>query len=337
MLKFVLKGVVVILASILSMSCTLSQEHGKIMTVNGIITSDAAGSFLTHEHVLVDFIGADSINFNRWNKEEVIRKMLPFLMEAKESGCRTFVDCTPDYLGRDAVLLSELSKLSGVNILTNTGLYGAGGDKYIPEFAFDETAEQLAERWTTEWENGINGTGVKPGFIKIGVDGGHLSDMHLKLVKAAAKTHLRTGLVISSHTGPSIPAFEQLAVLEKEGVSPEAFIWVHAQAEKNSQKRIEAAQKGAWISLDGLSDDNITDYIEMINELKNENLLQNVLLSHDAGWYDPAKPEGGNPRGFTALFRKLVPALVDNGFNEDEIRLLLEINPAKAFEIKIRK
>ena len=335
MFKFVFNSIVCFILS-LFLSCNTQNNRG-IMTVNGSISSDSAGIFLTHEHILVDFIGADSINSNRWSREEVVQKMLPYLLEAKELGCRTFVDCTPDYLGRDVLLLKELSKLSGVNILTNTGLYGAVDNKFIPRYAFDESADQLAERWIAEWGNGIDGTGIKPGFIKIGVNGGNLSEMHTKLISAAAKTHLKTGLVISSHTGPAVPAFEQLAVLEKEGVSSDAFIWVHAQAEKDSQKRIEAAQKGAWISLDGLGDDNIADYIGMIKELKNENLLHKVLLSHDAGWYDPAKPAGGEVRGFTALFQKLVPDLLKNGFNQEDVRILLETNPAKAFEIKIRK
>ncbi|MDO5523357.1 MAG: phosphotriesterase [Bacteroidia bacterium] len=306
------------------------------MTVNGLISSSSAGSFLTHEHVLVDFIGADSIHSERWDRKEVIQKMLPFLLEAKESGCNIFVDCTPGYLGRDVLLLQELSELSGVNIITNTGFYGAVDNKYIPAFAFDETAEQLAERWVEEWNNGIDETGIKPGFIKIGVNGGNLSEMHAKLISAAAKAHLQTGLVIASHTGPAVPAFEQIGVLEKEGVSPDAFIWVHAQAENDSEKRIEAARKGAWVSLDGLSDENVSDYVRMIKELKNAGFLHKVLLSHDAGWYDPAQPEGGQARGFTTLFKKLVPALLDSGFTHEETRLLLEENPAKAFEIKIR-
>lgn len=120
-------------------------------------------------------------------------------------------------------------------------------------------------------------------------------------------------------------------------VAPEAFIWVHAQAESDSQKRIELAREGAWVSLDGLSDDNIQDYVRMLQELKDEGLLSNVLLSHDAGWYDPAEADGGDVRGFTALFQKLVPALSNNGFTQSEIKRLLEENPSKAFEIKIRK
>ncbi len=332
-----LKNTCLVFLVLLLYACVSPHSRGQIMTVNGPIASDSAGKFLTHEHILVDFIGADSIHSGRWNKDEVVQKMLPYLLEAKKLGCQTFVDCTPDYLGRDVVLLQELSKLSGVNILTNTGLYGASDNKYLPQFAYDESATQLAKRWINEWENGIYGTDVRPGFIKIGVNGNRLSEMHSKLVSAAAKTHLETGLVIVSHTGPAYLAHEQLAVLKNEGVAPEAFIWVHAQAESDSQKRIELAREGAWVSLDGLSDDNIQDYVRMLQELKDEGLLSNVLLSHDAGWYDPAEADGGDVRGFTALFQKLVPALSNNGFTQSEIKRLLEENPSKAFEIKIRK
>ena len=39
----------------LLLSCG-NQENGQIMTVNGLISSDSAGKFLTHEHLLVDFM-----------------------------------------------------------------------------------------------------------------------------------------------------------------------------------------------------------------------------------------------------------------------------------------
>ena len=187
------------------------------MTVNGPVTVGKMGISLVHEHILVDFIGADSINSNRWDILKVIEKSLPHLKKIKDSGCQTFVDCTPAFLGRDPHLLKTLSDSSGLNIITNTGYYGAGNNKFIPGYAFLETAEQLASRWITEWNEGIDGTGIKPGFIKIGVDTGVLSEMHRKLITAAALTHLKTGLVIASHTGPSIPAFEQIAILQNRG------------------------------------------------------------------------------------------------------------------------
>lgn len=314
-----------------------TKEEGIIMTVKGPIKASDMGVSLIHEHILVDFIGADSINENRWNKSKVSEKALPFLMAIKDLGCQTFIECTPEYIGRDPILLKSLSEATGLNIITNTGYYGAANDKFIPKHAYEESAEILASGWIEEWNNGIGNTGIKPGFIKIGVDSKSLSDIDKKLIIAAAKTHLQTGLIIASHTGPAIPAFEQLEILQKEGVAPEAFIWVHAQGEKDLSNHVKAAQMGAWIGLDGINENNCEEYVRMIENLKENNLLDKVLLSHDAGWYDPAKENGGVYRGYTALFEKLIPLLKKDGFSEKEIHQLIVSNPAKAFTILVRR
>lgn len=316
--------------------CT-SKKDGVVMTVNGPVSAREMGVTLIHEHILVDFIGADSTSEKRWDKLKVISRVLPFLKQIRKLGCQTFIECTPAYLGRDPKLLKALSDSSGLNILTNTGYYGAVNNKYLPEHAFNETADQLAERWTRESENGIGETGIKPGFIKIAVADTSLSDLHKKLVTAAARTHLKTGLVIASHTGPAIPAFEELEILMKEGVSPEAFIWVHAQNEKDRSNHVKAAKMGAWISLDGINDNDLAEYISMIKNMKDNKLLNRVLLSHDAGWYHPGEENGGEIRGYTTLFEKLIPLLKDEKYTEDEINQILVNNPAEAFTIKVRR
>ena len=123
------------------------------------------------------------------------------------------------------MLQKRLEDESGLQVITNTGYYGAMQNKYLPQWAFTESAEQLARRWINEFENGIDGTSIKPGFIKIGVDAPHLSSLHQKLVKAAAITHLKTGLTICSHTGPAAAAFEELNILRTMSVHPSAFVW----------------------------------------------------------------------------------------------------------------
>lgn len=321
---------------ILSVSCKMN-ENGMIMTVRGPISPEEMGTTLTHEHILVDFIGADSISSDRWNRDEVEKKAAPYLLEAKKLGMATLVECTPAYLGRDPRLMRMISEYTDINILTNTGFYGASNDKYMPEAAYTESAGDIAHHWTAEWDRGIDGTGIRPGFIKIGVMSGNLSVLHKKIVRAAAITHLNTGLVIASHTGPAIPAFEQLGILMEEGVSPEAFIWVHAQSERDSSAHVLAARTGAWVSFDGLNDNNVYEYVRLIRNMEENQLLGKVLLSHDAGWYRPGLPQGGEYRGYTTLFDKLVPALKKEGFTEDEIDQLLVENPARAFTIGVHK
>jgi phosphotriesterase-related protein len=314
-----------------------ADKKKQVMTVRGPLESSAMLNTLPHEHILVDFIGAEDINPPRWNREEIIRKALPYLEEAKHAGCHTLIDCTPNYLGRDVALLKQLSEKSGLHILTNTGYYGGSDNKFLPAHTFSESADQLAKRWITEWQNGIDGTGIKPGFIKISVNPSHLSEVSHKLIKAAALTHLKTGLTIASHTGAAVPAFEQLEILKSNKVHPAAFIWVHAQNESEWDHFVKAAQAGAWISLDGLNEKNITDYIHMLSHLKKEKCLDKILLSHDAGWYDPGKPEGGAFREYTVLFKQLIPALEQEGFEESEIIQLIQKNPEKAFTIGVKK
>src|SRR5687768_14578321 len=66
-----------------------------IVTVKGPINANDLGFTLSHEHILVDFIGAEKVNKERYNIDEVFATALPFLNEAKQKGCNSFVDCTP--------------------------------------------------------------------------------------------------------------------------------------------------------------------------------------------------------------------------------------------------
>lgn len=309
------------------------------MTVNGWLDADKMGITLTHEHVMVDFIGADSTGYHRWNKDSVIMRALPFLEELKEYGCKTFIDCTPAYLGRDPVVLQKLSQKTGLNIVTTTGYYGAFNDKYIPEYVKSMTAEQIADTWLKEWKEGIEGTGIRPGIIKIAVQGDSiLSDFHRTLARAAALDHLGSGLTIVSHTGPDAPAFEQIEILKSEGVSPEAFVWTHA-LRGTREEQLKAAEIGAWISLDIMNNDGefITYVTEIIGFLKQHGYLDRVLISHDAGWYWVGQPGGGNFRPYTDIFKYLIPAMKAKGFTDEDISQIMEKNPREAYCVKVRK
>jgi phosphotriesterase-related protein len=324
------------LAASLPISAFL-QHKKSIITVNGEIPASQMGLSLIHEHVMVDFIGAAKVSPDRYKREEVFAKVLPYLKQAKELGCRTFVECTPAYLARNPLLLKQLADATGLQILTNTGYYGARNDECLPPHAFTETADQLAQRWIQEFKEGIEGTGIRPGFIKIGVDEGKLSDIDRKLVQAAARTHLQTGLTIAVHTGKALGAMDELEVLKAEKVHPGAWIWVHAQAEQDLSFHVKVARQGGWVSLDGLGWDNEGRHIEMVTYLKKQGLLNQVLVSHDAGWYRVGEPDGGKFQPFDRLFMEFVPALKKKGFTQKDINQLLIQNPMEAFSVRVRK
>lgn len=310
-------------------------EPVSIQDITGKHAVRSGEIWLSHEHILVDFIGADSIDSSSWNKVDVSKQVLPFLLELQNFHVKYFVDATPQYLGRDVHLLKELADKSGIRIITNTGLYGAQNNKFIPDIARKNTAEELAQQWLKEFEQGIDGTNMKPGFIKISVDNSEsLSPMHEKLVKAAALCHLKSGLTIASHTGKAITLWPQLEILSEQGVSPKAFIWVHAQAEEEETNYQKAAETGCWISLDGLAWE-MDKHVEKLVYAKRNGFLDQILISHDAGWYDPQK-KTQNIQPYTPIFKTLIPLLRSKGFTEDEINLLISVNPSKAYAIQKR-
>lgn len=332
-LIWISKGVV-ILFFLAYFSC--SSNDGKVITVDGAIPAGAMGKTLHHEHLLVDFIGADSTGYHRWNRDSVVEKVLPYLLEIKKLGYKTLVECTPAWLGRDPALLKMLSSESGMQIITNTGYYSAADLRYLPPHAFDETAEEIAMRWINEARNGIEETNVFPGFIKISVANKSLDPIHQKIAGAAAITHKATGLVIMSHTGPATPAFQQLEILKNYGVHPSAFIWTHAQNEPDFNKHAEAAQRGAWIAFDGFSAKQLDKYVDFAVFMKKQGLLNHILFSHDAGWYRPGLPNGGEFRGFTEIEELLIPELRKRGVSQQDIHQLLILNPKDAFQVEYR-
>jgi phosphotriesterase-related protein len=301
-----------------------------VATVEGQVSAGDLGITLMHEHVLVDFIGADEVSRDRYDADDVFRVALPHLKQVRELGCRTLVECTPAYLGRDPALLRRLAKESRLRIITNTGYYGAADDKFVPPHAYEESAEQLADRWTKEWRDGIEGTGIRPGFMKIGVDAGELSEIDAKLVRAAAITHRRTGLTIAAHTGNGEAALAELELLKREGVQGSALIWVHAQIESDPEVHARAARQGAWVEFDGVSDGSLSAHVRHVVEMKKRGLLDQVLVSHDAGWYNVGEENGGNYRPYDTLFTKFVPALKKAGVTEAEVKKLLTENPRRA-------
>lgn len=310
--------------------------EGQIMTVQGPIEPEAVTAMVPHEHVLHSF-GKPPITNPQYDVEHVRRIAVPALKDLAGHGCNALVECTTEYFGRAPGDLRALSEESGVYIITNTGYYGAAGDRYVPEHAYRDSPEELAERWSGEWENGIRDTGVRPGFIKIGVDHpAPLSEVDAKLVRAAALTHLATGLVIEVHSPKdgALGAVE-LDILADEDVDPSAWIWVHADTVEDVDAVAGAAKRGAWVEFDSVKKNNLDARLDLLRRFKSDGLLEHVLLSHDESSYLPDRTEP--VPAHVTVFTDLVPMLRGNGFTDEEIRGLTVENPRQAFAVAVRR
>lgn len=310
-----------------------SRNGDTINTVDGVIEADEIGFSLTHEHIMSNF-GKDISETSEYDEAALVNQVVPYLQKIKSLGVDTIFDCTTAHFGRRVDLLQTIADSTGLQIVTNTGYYGAVDDRYVPKIAYNSTPGEISERWVDEFENGIDGTNVKPGFIKLAFDDGTPSEIDKKLFEAGIMAHLETGLTLVVHTGNNPEAVNiQLNLLQQFDVSPEAWIWTHAHTSNDLDLLIETAQKGAWISLDRVNSSNIQSTVNWLQRFKSEELLHKILLSHDGNGF----PGGGELRPFEAAMNELIPALQEDDFTDEEIDQLFIENPKNAFSIKIRK
>jgi len=320
--------------------CVQGQEDGYIMTVRGKLAVGDMGKTLVHEHVVTNFNGTATPNQSFKDQTLAINTILPYLKHLKTLGYSTLFECTPSYIGKNVRLLQKLSELSDLHIVTNTGYYAAVDKKYLPESIHDETVSSLAALWQKEWQEGIADTGIRPGFIKLGVGSGPLDAIEQKIFKAGLLLSNRTGMAVAVHTGDGASVASQARLAEEDNFDFNRLIWVHAQNGED-EERIRMAKKGLWISLDGVSKTRIDDYVAMIVSLREHGLLSKLLLSHDDGWavvnnngeYSVTPFENGNDAPYQTISEVLLKKLYERGFTKEEIDLLFIENPKLAFAL----
>lgn len=317
------------------------EKGAHIMTVNGKLAVEDMGKTLIHEHIVTNFGSTEYPNQPFKNEQKVIEIVLPYLQHLKSLGFKTLFECTPSHIGKNVGLLQELSKRSGLHIVTNTGYYAAVDKKYLPEHVYTESSELLAERWLTEWQKGISDTGVYPGFIKLGVGKGTLDSIEQKIVKGGFMVSKKTGMALAIHTGNGASIKSQYELAMENNFNVNKLIWTHAQ-NGTDEERISMAQKGIWISLDGVNEAKLEAYVAMVVKLQEQSLLNRLLLSHDDGWsitHSNGQPklelfQNGNSKPYRTISEKLTKRLFEKGFTKDQMDMILVENPKQIMAIQ---
>lgn len=303
-----------------------------INSVLGKIDDKDLGITLMHEHITWDRNGAESTN--QYNIEEVLDTMIPYLLELKNSGCNTFVDATTFGSGRDIKILVECSKRTGLNILTNIGAWDGSNkeEKFVPSILKNKSIGEIVEIWTEEFINGVQGTNVKPAYIKIALgDTGVITEFQEKILRAAARTSIITKLPIQCHTIPANSAVQAVEIVQDEKLPLDKFIWVHADVEQNFDIIMKLVKKGIWLEFDYLGRCNEFNWhIEAIKYLDKSNYLHRVLLSQDAGtFYFGEKNDKNSILPYDRIFKEFIPYCKENGITSEILHKLLVENPVK--------
>ena len=138
-------------------------------------------------------------------------------------GVKTVVDPGAMFLNRDAAFSKRVADESGLNVILATGVYTYD---HLPQALLNRTEDQVAEIYVHEIENGIQGTGIKPAFIKCAADEPGVTPNIEKVHRAVARASVQSGLPIMAHSRPaSGTGPEQMRIFTEEGVFPATNAW----------------------------------------------------------------------------------------------------------------
>jgi len=300
----------------------------RLHTTLGAFERHQLGMILPHEHVFVDLRTPDSPGYAEADAADVIALMGPQIEAAKARGVTALVECTTGGVGRRADIDLAVSKATGLPIVVPTGNYR---EPWIPAWVAEATESALEAWMLSELTEGMDDTGVLAGWIKLSAGDDGITPLEARILRAAARAAAQTGAVIGSHTIRGRVVMDQLDIIEAEGGSAERFISIHTQAEPDFELNKAVGARGAWIEFDHIGRDPDDEVLALVLRALEAGLGDQLLLSHDLGWYDPAQPGGGTPRPYTHLSDWLLPALRGAGIEEATITRLTHDNPFDAF------
>lgn len=339
-----------------------------IETILGKIKKEEVGVALPHEHILCDlrpsldltslephFHEKLSIN-NRYvinndpylicdnafyDDEEIAVKELEYF---KACGGNTIFDCTtftPDYKK-----LMYISKKSGVNVVMGTGYYV---DCYFSDALRKMTVEERAEKMIKDITVGFDGADCKAGFIgEIGTSE-IITEDEWKNVEAAALASLKTGASIHFHTAlwerNGIDIIKKVTSL---GVRPQKICIDHIDVNIRQDYIEELLDLGAYVEFDNFGKEFFIpkrdtgvlrgrfayDYERCVSikSLIDKGYINRILLTTDICLKSMLISYGGN--GFAHVIRNIPSMLKDVGITQEQIKILLESNPADFFDVK---
>lgn len=298
-----------------------------MVTVTGPIRPEQMGTTYVHEHLMVQPQLEDDtyIPYTLQNEAASQDEVRSFAA----AGGNTLVEMTPIHYGRDPAAYWRISQKTGVHVICCTGFHK---ELFMPPWFGEKTDLQLYDILMDEIENGLDGTGVRPGVIKLGTSFQEITALETRAIQAAARVHLETGIPISTHCDRGTMGVEQILALEKLGVDPGHVLLCHIDSAKDIEYAIRLCRMGAFICIDHVGRelaDKDAFRVRMILELLDAGCLERVTLAGDMGKRSYLPAYGGAP-GLAYILTSLKSALVSK-IGEAAFRTMLVDNPRRIF------
>ncbi|MFJ9868951.1 phosphotriesterase [Streptomyces sp. NPDC101165] len=296
-----------------------------VRTVLGDIRPEELGVCDAHDHL---FLRSPQLPGQELDDLSAARAELTAFRAA---GGDAVVQWTPYGMGRRTADLPGLSRTTGVHLLCATGLHQAA--HYAPE-SLDRLKGGLAELFVAELTEGIGGSGVRAGLIKV-AGGFHGLDAHARrTMTAAAEAHHATGAPIAVHLELGTGALDVLDLLCGEsGVPGHRVILGHLNRFPDPVVQRHAAESGCWLAFDGPSRaHHATDWRmpEAARALAEAGYGDRLLLGGDTVVAGARSVDGGP--GMPYLLRRVRPRLRE-ALGAELVHRILTEHPGRAFAV----
>jgi len=309
-----------------------------INSVLGPLDTANLGFTLMHEHIIVASAGVYR-DYPELLGTNAMERAVDGLKKAKEGGVDTIVDATTLDLGRNIEVVAEASRRSGVNIIACTGWW-----LDVPRFFAGVSADQLAEVFVREVEQGIAGTNIKAGILKSAADIPGVTPEIGIVLRAVARAHLKTGAPIMLHSySPGQVGRPQLAILKEEGVNLKRVKMDHSNDTTDVEYLTWLLDQGCYLGLDrypGRATSSLAR-TKTLKALIDAGYADRLCPSHDNTVLRvmAANPEVTeeerlmlNPHGYLYIKKVVFPQLREMGASEAVVNRLCVDGPRNFFE-----
>ena len=318
-----------------------------VNTYRGPVDPDALGLTLIHEHI---FVRNPELETNlpdpEWSAERAVEAAVEGLTELHRIGVRTIVDLTVPGLGRDVRLVAEVADRVPINIVAATGWYTPN---VLPTYfgfhgpgrTIDEP-EPLVELFVRDIRDGIAGTSVRAGMLKVMTDADGVTPDVARVMAAAALAHEETGIPITTHSHPaSRNGLAQQTFLRERGVPPERVIIGHSGDSEDLDYLRQLMDNGSTIGFDRFGMEHVLPDARRVPTLIamiRMGYADRIVLSHDAAFYSHVTPPSWRARNtprwrMDTIARHVLPALRTAGVSSEEIDQMLIGNPRRLLEV----
>lgn len=313
-----------------------------VSTVRGPVDAGALGATLMHEHI---FIRNPELEQNHptgeWDDDAMHAAALERMRALADAGIGTLVDLTVLGLGRSIPPIQRLAAESPVNIVVATGYYTARDlptyfATHSPGGFIDEDA--LPGFFVRDIVEGIAGTGVRAGILKVASDRFGLTDDVSRVFAAAAHAHHETGVPIATHSNPHVlGGLDQQQRFRELGVDLANVIIGHCGDTTDLDYLRRLLDAGSSIGLDrfGMTITGVdSERIDTLHRLIELGYAEQLVVSHDASLYSVNMAPSHKQRLMPAwthliISEQVLPELRRRGVDETTIEQIMVRNPAR--------